>query len=196
MSNNNVTRGDGLLEGFLAKKRAGMANSLIDNKLRKGKILDIGCGSYPHFLISTTFNKKYGIDPSVTEQKFKGIEIRKNNVEKDKLPFENNYFDAVVMLAVFEHINNEKLEFVLREVVRVMKKDSVFIITTPAPWSDKLLHVMARTGLISKEEIHDHKHNHPHQEIKKFLTRIGFKKKEIESGYFELGMNMWFKAKK
>lgn len=196
MSNHNVTRGNGLLEGFLANKRAGMANSLIDNKLRKGRILDIGCGSYPHFLISTKFNKKYGIDPSVTEQRFTGIDIRKNNVEKDKLPFENNYFDTVVMLAVFEHINQDKLEFVLREVVRVMKKDAVFIITTPAPWSDKLLHLMAKTGLISKEEIHDHKHNHKREEIKKILTRIGFDKNKTQSGYFELGLNMWFKAKK
>ena len=62
---NNVTRGTGLLEGFLSEQRAKLANKKIPSELRSGKILDIGCGSYPNFLISTNFNIKYGLDPSV-----------------------------------------------------------------------------------------------------------------------------------
>jgi SAM-dependent methyltransferase len=85
---------------------------------------------------------------------------------------------------------------VLKEIKRVLKPNSVFIITTPAPWSDKLLHVMARTGLISAEEIHEHKHNLSKSKIENILVEAGFTKNKIKSGFFELYMNMWFKVEK
>lgn len=196
MIKQNVTRGSGLLEGFLADKRAEKANSLISEGLRKGKILDIGCGSFPRFLFSTRFKEKFGIDPNITKTNFKGIEIKKNDIERNKLPFEKESFEVVTMLAVFEHINKEKLDFVLSEIKRILKKDGQFIMTTPSPWSDKLLHLMARTGFISKEEIHDHKHNHTHSEIRKALESAGFTNKDLKSGYFEIGFNMWFAVRK
>jgi len=34
------------------------------------KILDIGCGTYPFFLLNTEFNKKYGMDPSLKIDKY------------------------------------------------------------------------------------------------------------------------------
>ena len=57
-----VTRGHGLLERFLARKRACMANQLIPSHLRNGRILDIGCGSFPYFLLNTVFTEKCGLD--------------------------------------------------------------------------------------------------------------------------------------
>jgi len=190
----NLTRGEGLLEEFLAKQRASKANSFISNIQRKGKLLDIGCGSYPYFLISTKFKEKYGIDPSVNISlvKEKNIYLSKANISKKKLPFENNYFDVVTMLAVFEHIEHDNLNFVLSEIKRVLKKNGIFIITTPAPWSDKLLHIMAIFGLISSEEIHEHKTHHSRSEILSILIKSGFSGEKIKEGFFEFFMNMWF----
>jgi SAM-dependent methyltransferase len=190
------TRGWGLLEGFLIKKRAGKANSFIKQKHRSGRILDVGCGSYPYFLSSTEFTQKYGIDPSVEIKAVRNKEINLTNtdVTKGKLTFKDNYFDVVTMLAVFEHLNYDKLNFVLKEIKRVLGKDGVFIITTPAPWSDKLLHFMALFGLISKEEIHEHKHHYDKNTIEKILIDAGFEKNKIRSGYFEMGLNMWLTA--
>lgn len=196
MKNNHYTRGAGILEVFLAKQRASKANSFILEEQRRGKILDVGCGSYPYFLSNTNFKEKYGMDPSVNTDLVKNQNIYLNNtdVTKNKLTFKDNYFDVVTMLAVFEHIEHDKLNFVLTEIRRVLKKDGIFIITTPAPWSDKLLHVMARTGLISKEEIHEHKHNLSKQKIEGILVEAGFKKRNIRSGFFEIYMNMWLTA--
>ena len=98
------------------------------------------------------------------------------------------------MLAVFEHINRGKLIFVLKEIKRVLKNGGILIITTPAPWSDSLLHFMARFGLISSEEIHDHKHNLSRKSISKLLTEAGFKPQNISRGFFEAGFNMWFSS--
>lgn len=62
MSNPRITRGYGLLERFLAKKRAQKANELIPQLYRKGRILDIGSGAYPFFLLTTSFSEKFGVD--------------------------------------------------------------------------------------------------------------------------------------
>lgn len=194
MKNNRYTRGTGLLEFFLAKKRAGKANSLISKEHRKGKILDIGCGSYPYFLTSTDFNEKYGIDPSFNSLPIKNINLKKLDVTKQKLPFKDNFFDTVAMLAVFEHLDYKKLNFVLKEIRRVLKREGILVMTTPAPWSDIILKNMARLSLVSKEELHEHKHNLNSFIIREYLAQAGFKK--IDSGYFELGLNMWFSAKK
>lgn len=190
------TRGVGLLEGFLAKKRAQKANDLIEDNLRTGIILDVGCGSYPYFLLNTNFKEKYGLDPSLKlpEISDKNLNLRIFDITKNKLPFKDNYFNVVTMLAVFEHIEQDKLPEVLNEIKRVLKKDGIFIITTPAPWVDKLLHFMARFGLISSEEIHEHKHNHPKEKIEGILIAAGFEKRKIRSGFFEIYMNMWFTA--
>ena len=75
---NRPTRGGGLLETWLAQLRAKQANKLIPNTLRSGRILDIGCGSYPYFLAHTFFRERVGVDrmasssdlPDVTTVRF------------------------------------------------------------------------------------------------------------------------------
>jgi len=191
---NHFTRGSGILEGFLSKKRADKANSLINTKLREGRILDVGCGSYPYFLTETNFKEKFGIDPSLEETKIKGISLSKSDITNDPISFSDDYFDVVTMLAVFEHIDNYKLDNVLSQIHRILKKEGRLIITTPAPWADKVLHSMAYLGLISKEEIHEHKHNLKRKSIEEILGEAGFK--NIKSGFFELGFNMWFSVEK
>lgn len=193
---NTVTRGSGILEGFLSKKRSEKADSLITQEMRKGKILDIGCGSFPYFLINTDFSEKFGIDPSLKETEIKGINLVKTDITSSKLDFKDNFFDTITMLAVFEHIEKEKLNFVLEQVFRVLKKGGVFIITTPSPWSDKLLHRMAKVGLISEVEIHEHKSHYNMNMIKEIIKNGQFNSSKISSGYFELGFNMWFKIEK
>ncbi len=194
--NNKVTRGEGLLENFLAKKRADIADSMIPEGFRKGKVLDIGCGSYPYFLMSTKFENKYGIDPYVSKKitEKKNLNLYNMDVTRKKLPFRASEFDVVTMLAAFEHIDQSKLKFVLSETLRVLKKGGLLIVTTPSPWSDKLLHQMAKAGLISSEEIHEHKTHHTRSIIEKMIIESGYGTKNIKSGFFEFGFNMWFKA--
>lgn len=191
----NLTRGVGLLEEYLAKRRTKKANELLKSS-QKGTLLDIGCGSYPFFLLNTVFKEKHGIDPSLIITDIKSLNLRKIDVTKQNLPFEENYLDAITMLAVFEHIEHDKLAFVLKEIRRVLKNKGTFVITTPAPWADKLLHLMAYFFLISKEEIHEHKHNLTHQKIRDYLREAGFSENKIKNGFFEFGFNMWFKAEK
>jgi SAM-dependent methyltransferase len=192
-----ATRGHGLLEGFLARKRAKMADKLIPSGLRKGRILDIGCGTYPFFLFNTSFSEKYGLDKAVQESDFNTfqkdrIHLKHYNVEQEGiLPFDNGYFDVVTMLAVFEHIEPKRVVSLLKEIQRVLKPGGMFIMTTPASWTDGLLRLMAKFRLVSPVEIEEHKDTYTPQKIVSILLAAGFTEDNIRSGYFEFFMNIW-----
>jgi ubiquinone/menaquinone biosynthesis C-methylase UbiE len=203
MDDISVTRGYGLLEGFLAKKRTRMANQLIPSHLREGSVLDIGCGTFPYFLLNTVFAQKCGLDKVAQEERQKplreeyGIDIIDFDLEcHTVLPYDDNYFEVVTMLAVVEHIEPEILRALMIETSRVLKPDGIFIVTTPAPWTDLLLKMMAKLRLVSRIEIEEHKATHGRKEIGSMLAKNGFEAVNIRSGYFEGFMNIWVIAKK
>lgn len=152
------TRGGGLLEPLLAWMRAHKANRLIPPQLRDGRILDIGCGSFPYFLSNTFFREKFALDRLSPQSEIPGdIHWHNSDLNQDtQLPFPDQFFSIVTMLAVVEHLDPEKLESLLSEVYRILVPGGTLIITTPAAWSDGLLRAMARVNLVSREEIEEH----------------------------------------
>lgn len=196
----SITRGYGFFEEFLAKKRYDIAGKLIPDVLRQGRILDIGCGKYPYFLNSVKFAEKYGIDQSLNgnhEHLPENMRLREFNVETGGMfPFDSEYFDVITMLAICEHISPESLPEKFAEIYRMLKPGGSFIITTPASWTGFILSGMSRIGLISREEIREHKYLYSCNRILKILSSRGFQIGKIKAGFFELGMNMWIKAEK
>ncbi|HVF52560.1 MAG TPA: class I SAM-dependent methyltransferase [Actinomycetota bacterium] len=191
-----ATRGKGLLEGFLARRRCAMADRLIPSDVRSGSVLDIGCGSFPTFLDGTHFTERFGID-QVHPEAWVGLVPPLQLVTFDAesfpaLPFRDASFDVVTMLAVLEHIEEAHLPRVLGEVRRVLRPGGRFVVTTPPPWTDRLLKVIARVGLVSKQEIEEHDKTFVRAELATLLASAGFI--SIEAGYFELGMNVWATA--
>ena len=192
----NATRGYGFLENFLARRRCSMADSLIPDKLRKGKILDIGCGTNPLFLNKIVFSEKYGLD-KVRSADNRDLHLINHDFEKiQSLPFKENFFDVVTMLAVIEHIEPQKVVSILRETRRVLKPHGVIILTTPAAWSDRLLRTMAKFKMVSAVEIEDHKDTYTKNKLKNMLAASGYAKNNIQSGYFECFANIWIMAQK
>jgi SAM-dependent methyltransferase len=198
MAERNVTRGYGLLEKQLAKQRAGLADRLIPPERRSGRLLDIGCGAYPYFLAHTDFKEKYGLDTAAGQAGCDdSITLLSHDLHKETdLPFQDEYFDVVTMLAVFEHIEPEKLAVVLAEIRRVLKPGGLYILTTPARWTEKLLRILAMLRLVSAAEIDDHKDTYDHAKIASLLVNAQFKEARIACGYFELFMNLWMSAVK
>ena len=153
----HTTRGTGLLEPFLAYLRAKKANSLIPKELRNGRILDIGSGSYPYFLSHTYFSEKFAIDQQEKPDAVPNINWHTLNLNSDpELPFDDQYFGVVTMLAVVEHLDPNALKSLFQEVHRILEPGGRLIITTPAAWSDGLLKGMSKVGLVSEEEIEEH----------------------------------------
>ena len=188
----SVTRGHGFLEEFLARQRCRKANSLIPESARKGRILDVGCGSYPLFLLNTNFAERYGLDRVAPDDFSKqGITLIHHDIETGRLPFDGGFFDVVTMLAVFEHLDLPVLRAVLREIHRTLRPGGSFIMTTPAHWTDGILQVIARIRLVSHVEIGEHKGTYSQAQIAAFLDEAGFLPSLTRYGSFEGGLNLW-----
>jgi SAM-dependent methyltransferase len=196
----NVVRGYGPLDLFFAKQRCKTAVRQIKRVRNKRRILDIGCGSYPLFLTSINFLEKYGLEkniqPGLTEElRGKGIILVEGRVADDyPLPFDDDFFDAVTMLAVFEHIEPANLVHLHSEIYRVLRPGGLYIMTTPAFWTDGLLRFLAKIRVISDVEIRDHKASYTHLAIASVLQKADFCPDNLKFGYFELFMNTWVAA--
>ena len=192
------TRGHGRLEGFLARMRVRQALRLLPPSFAAGRVLDVGCGSYPLFLASSPFAEKHGLDRvAIARPRGAGAELTLQHFDftgGEPLPYPDGFFDAVAMLAVYEHLAAEPLARLLGEIRRVLKPGGVFVMTTPAGWTEPLLSLLGRLGLISAEELDEHQAVYGSAEIRAALERAGFPPDGISLGYFELGMNNWARA--
>jgi SAM-dependent methyltransferase len=189
------TRGGGMLEPFLARRRAAKANRLIPTFHRSGRIMDIGCGSFPYFLSHTSFKEKFAIDQITPEKPSEDIRWYRLNLNTEPyLPFEKGYFDVITLLAVIEHLDQNSLISLLQECYRVLRPEGMVILTTPAAWSGNILRWMARMNLVSAEEIEEHVYEYTLPEIGWYFGKAGFEMEKIRFGYFELVFNMWATA--
>jgi SAM-dependent methyltransferase len=191
------TRGSGLLEPFLARLRAHRANSLIPNHLRHGRILDIGCGSFPYFLSHTSFKEKFALDqqpPSTSNSDIRWHTLDLNQIPY--LPFEDDFFSVITLLAVVEHLDPSSLMTLFQEARRTLKLGGLLILTTPAAWSDRLLSWMGIINLVSKEEIDEHVYAYTLPLLGWYFGRAGFSMDNLSFGYFEFWFNLWATARK
>ncbi len=193
----HFTRGNGLLEPYLAKTRASKANRLIPDHLREGRILDIGCGNYPYFLSHTYFKEKFAIENSPKSDLVTGISWFSMDLNQaPNLPYDNGFFSTITLLAVIEHLDPTSLVQLLKECHRVLTDNGVLILTTPAAWSDRLLKFMAKVSLVSKEEINEHVFAYTLPLIGWYFGKAGFQMTKVKFGYFEMMLNMWAIAAK
>ena len=104
-------------------------DSFINNIPYNSSILDIGCGNgrnmkYPNYNF-------YGVDNC---SKFVEMakEVSKNVYLSDmtNLPFENNYFDAIISIASFHHLSTtERRIECLKEMHRVLKSGGKILLS-------------------------------------------------------------------
>ncbi|MFM8320217.1 MAG: class I SAM-dependent methyltransferase [Chloroflexota bacterium] len=187
----------GSLSHYLAEQRANLANRLISTELRSGRILDIGCGWNPFFIAQTPFAEKFAIDRVTPALDLQGVQWINRDIEvTPQLPFEDNYFSAVTMLAVIEHLDPAPVQILLQEVYRVLKSGGVFIMTTPSAWSDGLLHWLARARIVSEDGIHSHVCVYSMALLGWQCGQAGFAMDRVRFGYFEAFLNMWAMATK
>jgi len=82
------------------------------------------------FSTSNTTGSKTEINLQTRRKKFKINQIF-IDVQEEKLPFKNNYFDYVIFTEVLEHFWLSPV-FSLQEIYRVLKKDGIMFLTTPS----------------------------------------------------------------
>jgi SAM-dependent methyltransferase len=194
------TRGRGSLEPLLARWRAHKANSLIAPELRSGRVLDIGCGSYPYFLAHTSFVEKFAIDQSpLPDHALTRFEISSYTLDlnvRPHLPFEENFFSAITLLAVVEHLDPKSMASLFTDIYRTLSPGGQVILTTPAAWSAGILNFMARIGFVSIEEIQEHTFAYTLPLIGWYFGQAGFEMSKLQFGHFEMLLNLWARAEK
>jgi SAM-dependent methyltransferase len=196
-SESRVTRGHGLLEPLLARLRARQADRHIPAELRRGRILDVGCGTFPYFLSHTSFEEKFAIDrqapgPSAAPIVWHTLDLG----AAPRLPFDDGFFSAVTLLAVVEHLDPGSVSALLGEGRRTLAPGGILFLTTPAAWANGLLRAMSRVGLVSAEEIDEHQHLYTRDLLERCLREAGFPPESIRSGSFECGLNLWALARR
>lgn len=109
----------------------------IKIKSKKIRLLDIGSGKGNYLVgFSRCGIESYGLDKRKECVKIlKNFDIRECDIEKEKIPFRDNFFDFVFSKSVLEHVMNT--ENFLKETLRVLKPGGIAVILTP-DWKSQL----------------------------------------------------------
>ncbi|MDR3001431.1 MAG: methyltransferase domain-containing protein [Fibromonadaceae bacterium] len=177
------------LEPILRRMRIGRVLPVL-KRFPECRLLDVGCGWEVKFLKSVEpyIASGVGIDfkaPNLETEKLKTITATLN----DKLPFEDNSFDVVSLMAVLEHL--EKPLDILLEIRRVLKKDGILVGTVPSKAAKPVLEFLSyKLGIVNEAEIRDHKQYFNKKDLLEIFAEAGFGK--VEHRYFQFGMNNFF----
>ncbi len=192
------TRGKGRLEKFLSKQRTAKVLKAIDPNLFLGEVLDIGCGTFPGFLLAAPFQKKVGVDQIRSDwadelygDQHQNLKIIHADLAGTiQLPFPNQQFDCITSLACIEHLEPESLPSLFREMHRLLKPGGQVVLTTPHAFANIPLQIMAWLGLVSKEEIEEHKSLFFHHHILSLFEKSQFSSEAISVQGFQFGLNI------
>lgn len=96
------------------------------------------------------------------------------DLNKNKIPLRDGSVDKVHMHHVLEHLEPSRIEFVLRDIFRIMKPRTEFYISVPN--SLQLIYRFEYLfGLIPDDFILWHKSHFTFQSLERLLLRTGFK---------------------
>jgi len=175
-------------DDFLAEYRA---SNVINSIPSDATVLDLGCGDGRLlFEIKDKIDRGIGIDKKIKNYDDGKIKLLNADLER-RLPFDDNFFDIVISLAVLEHLEDPLNA--AGEIYRVLKKGGMLFLSVPTPKAKPLLEFLAfQLGVISKTDIADHKRYWSKKEIIYLLEKSNFK--EIEHKYFQLRFNQFVVA--
>lgn len=142
--------------------------------LKKGmKIIDLGCGD----MWLTNYLKKQGFD--VVGFSLSSPADYVGNVKTYK--FKKNYYDVVIALEMVEHVDCYK------EVEKMLKKNGLFILTTPVPHLDWFCLFMEKMGIFQSRG------DTPHTHLI-YIRDIPIFKKIVTKTYFFLQFGVFKKS--
>ncbi|MEK6945207.1 MAG: methyltransferase domain-containing protein [Nanoarchaeota archaeon] len=157
-------------------------------KTKKGKILDLGCGSGRNF--TKVDGVIYGVDFSENMLKYakslakeRDVKVKLTKSRAENLPFKDNFFDAAIFVATLHCIPKEKeRKKALQELYRVLKKGKEAIITVWDKNQEKFKNAEKEVLLSWKQEGKEYRryyYLYEKDEIEKLVKSVGFKIKKV-----------------
>lgn len=118
------------------------------------RVLDLGChqGEFLHRM-QGSIGPSVGIDPLATPKETERYKILQKSFF-DVLDFADQTFDAVVCLAVIEHI--QQREALISEFRRVLAPRGRVILTAPSPVADYLIALLVRLRVLDGMSLEQH----------------------------------------
>ncbi|NCN39080.1 MAG: hypothetical protein COY38_01665 [Candidatus Aenigmarchaeota archaeon CG_4_10_14_0_8_um_filter_37_24] len=102
------------------------------------RVLDLGCGAGRHLIyLSSSGFDTYGIDLSETGIKICNKKLKEKNLKTnlklgniyERLPYPDNFFDAIISVQVLYHSRIKKIRKLIREIERILKPRGLIFIT-------------------------------------------------------------------
>lgn len=131
-------------------------------------LLDFGSGTRDYLMAFESLGLHvWGVD----KYSYNGRKVLKCDIDKQAIPFNDNFFDYIFTKSVIEHINNP--EHMFKELYRVLKPNGTIIILTP-DWESRY-----------KDFYEDFSHVRPYtrKALQDVLEIFNFKKVEVTKFY-------------
>ena len=146
---------------------------------KNNKILDLGTGCGILLPSLSQYGEVYGLDYSkkyldkakqLCENHNLNVDLSRVNINEDKLPYQDNFFDVIISLSVLEHIKD--LDIALKKVYRILKKEGIFIVGVPV--EEFLVKLFFKQQKIDKEveEVHIQNYNTIEESLKNYFDIV------------------------
>jgi len=153
-------------------------------KNKKGKILDLGCGTGRNF--TKVKGTIYGVDFSEEMIKYAKINAKEKHIKVEvlisslgKLSFADNYFDSAIYIASLHCVvSKEERENSLKELFRVLKPEGEALITVWSKNHGKLINLPKDATIEWKtktRKLNRYYYIYDKEELRKLLKNTGFK---------------------
>ena len=115
-----------------------------------------------------------------------GVTLVKGSFPEDLPQLPDESFDAVIALAVVEHVPENELPIWAETLARMVVPGGPLIMTVPAPAVDTILHVLMRLKLVAGMEAHQH-HGFQPSNVDRIFTAPLWQSAKHRT--FQLGLN-------
>jgi SAM-dependent methyltransferase len=176
------------VDRVLQKWRARMARPWVP---QGAQVLDIGCHQ-GEFLRSfgDRIGPSVGLDPLAVPEETPRYRLLAE-LFRAPMPFADNSFDAIVMLATLEHIVDKNP--LAEECSRLLRPGGRVIITVPSGFVDVIVHFLCRIKVADGMSLDEH-HGYDPRTTPQVFGRFGFALEKWRR--FQLGLNHLFVLQK